>query len=300
MSKRFSSFRISSEPHPRTEDASKSASLRFRTLLSGGLALAALLILIGSGLLLDPERLLTAPDNRNLPPSWTYWFGTDWLGRDMLARTMKGLTLSIGIGMAAAMLSALVALALGLLAGTMGKQVDAAISWLIDLFLGVPHLVALILISFSLGGGAKGVLIGIALTHWPSLARLIRAEVLQLRSSEYVHISRRLGRGRWWIATRHFMPHLLPQLFVGAMLLFPHAILHEAALSFLGLGLPPHEPAIGIILSESMRYMSAGLWWLAFFPGLALLITVGLVDWLSRNVRRWLQPSAALPYMNKR
>ncbi|CAM5781083.1 MULTISPECIES: ABC transporter permease [Brevibacillus] len=256
----------------------------------------AAILLIGvvvGGLTLGEERLSTNLDIRNASPSLEHPFGTDHLGRDMLTRTLKGLTVSIGVGVIAAAASAAIALVLGMLAATMGKAVDAAISWLIDLFLGVPHLVALILISFTLGGGLKGVVAGIALTHWPSLARIIRAEVMQLRSAEYVQISRRLGKSRWWVASRHILPHLFPQLLVGLVLLFPHAILHEASISFLGFGLSPHQPAIGIILSESMRYLTSGMWWLAFFPGISLLIIVRAFDTLGDNLRLLTDPHRA-------
>ena len=195
--------------------------------------------------------------------------------------------------MLAASASVVIALTLGMAAATMGKKADALISWLIDLFLGLPHLVALILIAFTMGGGMKGVVIGVAVTHWPSLTRLIRAEVMQLRSMEYVKVSRKLGKSRWWIASRHILPHIIPQLFVGLLLLFPHAILHEASITFLGFGLSPHKPAIGIILSESMRYLSTGMWWLAFFPGLALLIVVRAFDVLGDNLRLLLNPHNA-------
>lgn len=131
---------------------------------------------------------------------------------------------------------------------------------------------------------------GVMLTHWPSLTRVIRAEVLQLRSAEYVQISRQLGKSTWWVATRHILPHVLPQLFVGTLLLFPHAILHEAAVTFLGFGLSPHQPAIGIILSEAMSYLSTGMWWLAFFPGLMLLVVVRMVDFLGENLRQLMDP----------
>src|SRR5699024_5331231 len=138
--------------------------------------------------------------------------------------------------------------------------------------LSVPHIVTLILISFALGGGFKGVVIGLSLTHWPSLTRLLRAEMMQVKNAEYVGISQQLGKSRLWIAQHHFFPHLVPQLVVGFILLFPHTILHEAAITFLGFGLSTETPAIGIILSESMRYLSIGAWWLAFFPGLSLLL----------------------------
>jgi len=256
--------------------------LIFTTLLLAGV--------IASGLFLNDDRLMTNLDYRNIAPSLSHPFGTDWLGRDMLTRTLKGLTLSIGVGLIAALLSVTIALVLGLLAATGGKFVDSLISWLIDLFLSVPHLVTLILISFVLGGGLKGIMVGIALTHWPSLARVIRAEVIQLRSNEFVHISLKLGKTRWWVARKHILPHLIPQLMVGLLLLFPHAILHESAVTFLGLGLSPHQPAIGIILSESMLYLSTGMWWLAFFPGLSLLIIVRSFDILGENLRVMLDP----------
>ncbi|MBT9154903.1 MAG: Dipeptide transport system permease protein DppC [Firmicutes bacterium] len=95
------------------------------------------------------------------------------------------------------------------------------------------------------------------------------------------------------MATRHLLPHLKPQLLVGFVLLFPHAILHEAAITFLGFGLSPHRPAIGVILSESMRHLSAGSWWLAFFPGLALLVMVRVFDILGENIRLLLDPRTA-------
>lgn len=155
------------------------------------------------------------------------------------------------------------------------------------------HLVTLLLIAFVLGGGAKGVIVGVALTHWPSLSRIIRAEVMQVRSAAYVTVSRNLGKTRWWIATRHMLPHLLPQLLVGLILIVPHAILHEAAITFVGMGLSPHEPAIGIILSESMRYLSSGLWWLALFPGLCLLVLVRAFAMLGESLQRLVDPRRA-------
>jgi peptide/nickel transport system permease protein len=249
-------------------------------------------VIIG-GVLLGNERIATNFDAKNLYPSLKHPFGTDWLGRDMLTRTLKGLTLSIGVGLLSATVSAFIALTLGLMAATMGKCVDSFISWLVDLFLSVPHLVALILIAFALGGGVRGVIAGVALTHWPSLTRVVRAEVMQLRSAEFIQVSRKMGKSRWWIAVNHMIPHLLPQFFVGLMLLFPHAILHEASITFLGFGLSPHQPAIGIILSESMRYLSIGMWWLAFFPGLALLIVVRAFDILGDYLRMLLDPHHA-------
>ena len=226
-------------------------------------------------------------------PSLLHPFGTDNLGRDMLARTLAGLSTSIGIGLLAAVVSSVIALVLGTLAALGGKKIDACITWLIDLMLGIPHIVLLLLISYALGKGFWGVAIGVALTHWPSLCRVIRAEVLQVKQSSYVEVARSLGRGPVYIAVHHVLPAVLPQYLVGLILLFPHAILHEAAITFLGFGLPPEMPAIGIILSESMNYLSIGMWWLALFPGLALLTVVLLFDQAGQSLRRLIDPARA-------
>ena len=210
-----------------------------------------------------------------------------------IAREAPSLLHPFGIGLLAALVSSFIALVLGTLAALGGKKIDACITWLIDLMLGIPHIVLLLLISYALGKGFWGVAIGVALTHWPSLCRVIRAEVLQVKQSSYVEVSKALGRGPVYIALHHVLPAVLPQYLVGLILLFPHAILHEAALTFLGFGLPPEMPAIGIILSESMNYLSIGMWWLALFPGLALLAVVLLFDQAGQSLRRLLDPARA-------
>ena len=267
-----------------------SLNRRIRTVLTILIAMCFLTSVVLGSFLLDEGRIATNLHERNFPPSLEHFFGTDWLGRDMFTRTMKGLSISMGVGLIGAIGSTAISLILGIVAATMGKNVDRFISWLIDLFLSVPHLVTLILIAFTLGGGFKGIVLGIALTHWPSLARVIRAEVMQIRSAPFAQVSQKMGKSRWWIAIRHLFPHVVPQILVGFMLLFPHAILHEAAITFLGLGLSPHEPAIGIILSESMKYLSSGMWWLAFFPGLCLLIIVRTFDVIGENLRTMIEP----------
>jgi len=230
---------------------------------------------------------------RNQAPSRAHLFGTDWLGRDMLVRTWSGLSLSLRVGFLAALFSSIIGLAIGLVAATFGGKVDAFFSWWIDVFLSLPHMVVLILLAFVSGGGLTGVVISVALTHWPSLARVIRAEVYQVRAADYVRLSQNLGRSSLWIARHHILPHVLPQFLVGLILLFPHAILHEAGITFIGIGLSPHQPAIGIILAESMRHLSTGYWWLAVLPGAALLALVKVFDILGENVRALLDPRTA-------
>lgn len=258
-------------------------------------ALMALVVLAAFAYgILIPESAV-APDfsQAKLPPSPSHPFGTDWLGRDLFLRTLKGLSVSLTVGVAASLISAVAAVLIGIAAATGSRAVDGVITWIIDLVMGVPHTVLVILISFACGRGLKGLLAGIALTHWTGLARLIRAEVMQLRGQPYIAVSRRLGKSSGWILTRHLLPHLVPQFFVGLILMFPHAILHEASISFLGYGLPPEQPAIGIILAESMKYLSAGMWWLAVFPGLLLVAVVLLIDRLGENLRRIADPYSA-------
>ncbi len=266
---------------------------RQRMLLAAAAAALLFAVIFAASLLLGERGLAVSLPERSLAPSLQHPFGTDWLGRDMLSRTVQGLALSIQVGLLGAAGSTFIAAGLGLMAGALGRTADRVISWLIDVSLSVPHLVMLILIAFVCGGGLKGVTIGIMLTHWPTLARLIRAEAIQLMSAEYIQVSRKLGRSPLWVATRHLAPHIGPQLLIGFLMLFPHAVLHEAAITFLGLGMSPHQPAIGIILSESMRYLSTGMWWLAVFPGLGLLATVGMFGLLGRHAREALDPRSS-------
>lgn len=256
--------------------------------------MAVLLIAIYAlGILIPEDAVAASFLNAKKPPSWEHPFGTDALGRDLLMRTLKGMAVSMTVGLAASAISAVIALLVGIASAVGSRYADAFINWLIDLVMGVPHTILVILISFAMGRGLKGLLIGIAATHWCSMARLIRGEVLQLRSQQYIAVSRRLGKSSGWILVNHLLPHLVPQFFVGLILMFPHAILHEASISFLGYGLPPEQPAIGIILSESMKYLSAGQWWTAVFPGLVLVGIVLLIDRLGENLRIVLDPYSA-------
>ena len=271
----------------------KKLNRRTRVLI---LTIIMALVLVGIyalGVLIPESAVATSFMNAKKPPSWQHPFGTDTLGRDLLMRTLKGMSVSMTVGIVASVISAVIAVIVGVAAATGSKILDGFINWVIDLVMGVPHTILVILISFAMGRGLKGLLIGIAATHWCSLARLIRGEVLQLRSQQYVAVSRRLGKSSAWILVHHLLPHLVPQFFVGLVLLFPHAILHEAGVSFLGYGLPPEQPAIGIILSESMKYLSAGMWWTALFPGLVLVAVVLLVDKFGDNLRRIIDPYSA-------
>ena len=256
--------------------------------------IAAVLILAAvtlSGILLEERAMETDFAQKDLAPSLLFPFGTDWMGRNMLARTLAGLSLSIRIGVLTALVSAVIALFCGV-AAALSRKADAVLSWCIDLFLGIPHILLVMLISLAFGRGFLGVVAGVSLSHWPSLARVIRGEVLSLRHAPYLLAAEKLGAPRGQIVRRHLLPHLLPQFLTGLILQFPHAILHEASVTFLGFGLSSEQPAIGVILSESMKYLAMGRWWLALFPGLALVGVVLLFAALGEQVRRVLDPSS--------
>lgn len=267
--------------------------IREKTLISIGVFTIFLGSIIIFGSLITEEQISINLLNKNQSPSLEYLFGTDWVGRNMLYRTIKGLSLSMKIGLLSSVISGVIALTLGVIGATLGSKVDSFISWFIDLVLSVPHTLIVILISISVGGGLKGIILGVSLTHWPSLTRVIRAEVMQIKQSDYAKISRNFGKSNLYIATHHILPHIIPQLLVGIVLVFPHAVLHEASITFLGFGLPPHEPAIGIILSESMKYLSSGRWWLSFFPGLSLVIVSLMVDNIGKKFSQLINPKTA-------
>ena len=267
-------------------------NLRTKIILIIVLTSLMLLAIIINSLFIDVNTITTNFSSINLAPSFEHLFGTDWMGRDMFTRTMKGLGLSIMIGALASIISTIIAVILGLSSG-INKYLDSFVSWLVDLFSSIPHLLLIILVSISLGGGAFGVIIGVAVTHWTSLTRILRAEIKQINTSEYVRLSKNFGKSKWWIAKRHILPLVLTQIVLGLILIFPHAIMHEASITFLGFGLSPHEPAIGVILSESMKYLAIGAWWLAFFPGVSLLIIVLLFDLVGDNLQKLLDPANA-------
>ena len=271
----------------------KKYNMRTRMMLSLTISVSIILLTILISYLLSPANLITDFTKKSLSPNLQHPFGTDWLGRDMFTRTLKGLRLSLFVGFLGAAVGALLATVLGIAAATLGKKVDSVISWLVDMFIGMPHLIFIILISFAVGGGIRGVVFGVAFTHWPSLTRIIRGEVYAIKSCEYIQISRNLGKSNWYIARKHILPHILPQIMVGFLLLFPHAIIHEASITFLGFGLSVQTPSIGLILSEAVKHISIGDWWLAFFPGLILVCVVKSFDNIGEHFRVLINPSSA-------
>lgn len=267
--------------------------IREKTILSLCIFIIFFMGILIAGSLIDVDKFSIDLVNKNQSPSLSHIFGTDWIGRDMFFRTLKGLSISMKIGVLSSIISGIIAVILGIIGPTCGKKVDFVITWFIDLILSIPHTLIIILISMAAGGGLKGIVLGVSLTHWTSLTRIIRAEVMQVKESDYTKIARNFGKSNLYIAKNHILPHVIPQLLVGIVLIFPHAILHEASVTFLGFGLQSHEPAIGIILSESMKYLTSGKWWLAFFPGLSLVLVSMMVDNMGKKIGKLIDPKTA-------
>lgn len=244
------------------------------------------------GLMMNPDKYAVDYSAKFISPSLGHLFGTDFMGRDMFWRCIKGLSNSILIGIFASVVSSFIALLFGVSSAVIGGWYDRFINWCVDLCMGIPHLILLILISFMLGRGAVGVTVAVSLTHWTGLTRLVRAEVLQVRSAQYVQAAYKMGKSKFQVAISHIIPHVLPVYLIGVVLLFPHAIMHEASITFLGFGLPAEVPAIGVILSEAMKHIATGKWWLALFPGLMLLSVVLLFDVIGENLKQLINPNS--------
>ena len=268
----------------------KGLSLRKKTILLIFISLLFLSFIYIRGAMIDDKDLGVDFANKLQGPSAAHIFGTDANGRDMALRTIKGLSNSLTIGMIGSLSSLLIALIFSLLLTVGSKRIDKLVNFIIDIFLSIPHMMFLILISVATGRGQMGVILGIALTHWTGLTRLLRGEILELKNENYIKISRALGKSKLYIFINHILPHIGGQMIVGLILLFPHAILHESAISFLGFGLSLSTPSIGIILSESMKYLLQGHWYLAFFPGLLLCLVVYAINLLGENLGNLIDP----------
>ena len=265
---------------------------RKRIVLYITISIIYLLTILIVGLTMNPDKYAVDYSAKFISPSLGHLFGTDFMGRDMFWRCIKGLSNSILIGIFASVVSSFIALVFGVSSAIIGGWYDRFINWCVDLCMGIPHLILLILISFMLERGAKGVTIAVAITHWTGLTRLVRAEVLQVRSTQYVQAAYKMGKSKLQVAKSHIIPHVLPVYLIGIVLLFPHAIMHEASITFLGFGLPAEVPAIGVILSEAMKHITTGKWWLALFPGLMLLSVVLLFDVIGENLKLLINPNS--------
>ncbi|MGW6618572.1 ABC transporter permease [Streptomyces erythrochromogenes] len=206
------------------------------------------------------------------PPSWAHPFGTDDVGRDLLLRCVYGLRVSLLVGLVAALVATLIGTAVGAAAGALGGWTDRVAMRVVDTLSAIPHLLLGIFIVAVFRPGVWPVVASVAVTHWLSTARIVRAEILSLRGRPYVDAAVSGGASRWRVAVRHLVPGILPQAGLAAVLMIPHAMWHESALSFLGLGLPAHQASLGSLAQSARGSLLAGDWWPTLFPGLLLIV----------------------------
>lgn len=240
-------------------------------------------------------RQLDIMDAR-LPPggeSWTgmtYWLGTDAQGRDMLSAIMYGLRTSLAVGVASGFFAVCVGMSLGLLAAYFGGAIDTLIMRLVDLQLAFPAILVALILLAVLGQGVDKIIIALVVVQWAYYARTVRSAALVERRKEYVEAARCLALSPGRIVFRHLLPNCLPPLIVVATVQVANAIALEATLSFLGIGLPITEPSLGLLISNGFEYMLSGRYWISFFPGVALLITIVAINLVGDQLRDVLNP----------
>jgi peptide/nickel transport system permease protein len=263
-------------------------TLRLRT--SAVLLAAAVLavLLVPPLVRLDQQAVDLAA--KLLPPGPDHPFGTDDVGRDLLLRCVYGLRVSLLVGVAAALTATVVGTAVGATAGALGGWVDRGVMRVVDTISSVPHLLLGIFVVAMFRPGVWPVVASVALTHWLSTARIVRAEVLSLRSRPYIDAAVSGGASRWRVAVRHLLPGVLPQAALAAVLMVPHAMWHESALSFLGLGLPTHTASLGNLIQEARGSLLAGQWWPTLFPGLFIIVPTLAVAGLAGAWRERINP----------
>jgi len=235
--------------------------------------------------------------NARLEPgeqSWdgdlTFVLGSDGAGRDMLSAIFYGLRISLGVGVMSGIIAMIIGMAVGLTAAYFGGRTDTVIMRIVDLQLSFPAiLIALVLIAI-LGKGIDKVIIALVTVQWAYYARTVRGTALVERSKEYIEAATCLALSHRRIVFRHLLPNCLPPMIVVGTLQTAHAISLEATLSFLGLGLPQTEPSLGLLISNGFEYMLSGRYWISFFPGIALLVTIVSINLVGDRLRDVLNP----------
>lgn len=225
------------------------------------------------------------------PPSLEFWMGTDEAGRDILSRIVHGARASLLAGLTSVAIAMGIGVPLGLAAGFVGGFVDGLISRFTDAMLACPFLILAIALAAFLGPSLTNAMLAIGITATPLFIRLTRGQVMQIKTEEYVEAASAVGNPRWRIAFRHILPNILPQLMVQSTLTIAAAIIAEASMSFLGLGLQPPAPSWGSMLNTAQRFMNNAPW-MALWPGMAIFITVLSFNLLGDGLRDALDPRA--------
>jgi peptide/nickel transport system permease protein len=283
--------------HSRSASAVLTLAWRFATLRSQGLPVIPVLILL-TVLFTAIFANVLAPHNpevgvlgdRFRPPAWQstgtldHLLGTDHLGRDVLSRLIFGARISVIVGLTVVLVAGTIGTAFGIISGYLGRWVDQVIMRITDAWLALPALTFAIFLAAIVGPSASNIVIILAAVYWTRYARIIRGEVLSMREREFVRLAVVAGCTKWTIMRKHILPNVVNSAIVLATLQLGQVIIAEAALSFLGVGVPPPQPAWGLMLADGKKGLMAGYWWLTVLPGSCIMLMVLsanlLGDWL--------------------
>jgi peptide/nickel transport system permease protein len=231
-----------------------------------------------------------------LPPGelsgagFTFWLGSDDQGRDMLSGILYGLRISLGVGVMSAVIAIALGASIGLAAAYWGGRVDGLIMRIVDIQLSFPAILVALILLAVLGQGTGKIIVALVTVQWAYYARTVRGTALVERRKEYIEAARCLALSHRRIVFRHLLPNCLPPLIVVGTVQVAHAIALEATLSFLGIGLPITEPSLGLLIANGYQYMLSGKYWISFFPGVALLLTIVSINLVGDQLRDVLNP----------
>ncbi|MFJ5771848.1 ABC transporter permease [Psychrobacillus sp. NPDC093180] len=236
--------------------------------------------------------------NTNQSPSGEHWFGTDNLGRDMWTRTWEGARVSLTIGFVAAVIDLFLGVVIGGVSGYMagrgktGDRVDSVLMRIVEILYGIPYLLVVILLMVIMEPGITSIIIALSITGWVGMARIIRGQILQLKSQEYVLAAEKLGTSHFKIITRHLLPNTMGIIIINLTFTIPTAIFAEAFLSFLGLGVQAPFASWGTMANDSLGVILSGHWWRLFFPGFMIALTMFAFNAFGDGIQDALDPRA--------
>lgn len=223
----------------------------------------------------------------------TYVLGTDGQGRDMLSAILYGLRVSLYVGVVSGVIALTLGALTGVLAAYAGGRIEQFVMRVVDIQLGFPAILVALILLAVLGKGVDKIIIALVCVQWAYYARTARSAALVERSKEYMEAARGLGLSGTRIVLRHLLPNALPPLIVVGTVQVAHAIALEATLSFLGLGLPTTEPSLGLLIANGYEYLMSGKYWISFYPGVALLVTILAINLVGDQLRDVLNPRLA-------
>lgn len=235
----------------------------------------------------DPEK--QALSERLLSPSLKHWWGTDQYGRDIFTRCVYGCRVSLSVGIISQLIATIIGYFMGVTAGYVGGKTDDAISFVMQVFSSFPFLLFAMALMYALGPGITNLYISLGLLSWASTAKLIRGQVMQLKGQEYIQACKVDGGSTLRIILKHLFPNCIPMLIISITLGIPSAILSEASLSYLGLGVPSPKPSWGSMIAESQDFIRSNTYY-SLFPGLCIIVTVIAFNMMGDGLRDALDP----------